>query len=97
MFWIYILECADGSFYTGHTDNLGVRITQHQQGTFVDCYTFQRRPLKLVYAQDFPSRHEAFQAERKVKNWSRAKKMALIKGNWHELSVSSKPRPKEIE
>ena len=91
MFWIYMLECVDGSFYTGHTDNLSVRIAQHEQGTFIDCYTFQRRPLKLVYSQEFPTRHQAFQAERKIKNWSRAKKIALIKGNWQELSAKAKP------
>jgi len=90
MFWVYILKCADGSFYTGHTDNLQLRIAQHEQGVFVDCFTYQRRPLKLVYTQDFPSRHEAFLAERRIKAWSRSKKIALINGDWQELSFHAR-------
>ena len=77
-FWMYILRCADGSYYTGHTDSLEQRLAQHDQGMFADCYTFSRRPLSLVYAQDFPTRDEAFRAEHQVKGWRREKKEALI-------------------
>lgn len=77
-FWIYILKCADGSYYTGHTDALEQRLTQHHQGAITDCYTLARRPLELVYSQDFPTRDEAFRAERQVKGWRRGKKEALI-------------------
>ena len=97
MFWVYILECADGSFYTGHTDNLQLRVAQHERGVFADCYTYQRRPLKLVFQQQFASRHEAFQAERQIKPWSRAKKIALIKQDWHELSIQARSKRRQVE
>ena len=54
MFWVYMLRCADHSFYIGHTDNLDVRVAQHIQGAFKTCYTYERRPVHLVYSQDFP-------------------------------------------
>ena len=90
MFCVYMLRCADRSFYTGHTDNLEIRLSQHEQGTFPDCYTFQRRPLQLVYVQEFSSRDEAFQMERRIKGWNRAKKTALIEGDWNEISRISR-------
>lgn len=77
-FWVYILRCADGSYYTGHSDALDVRLAQHDQGAFRDCYTYKRRPLELVYSQDFEVRDDAFRAERKIKGWRRVKKEALI-------------------
>ena len=90
MFWSYMLECADGTFYTGHTDNLQLRIAQHEQGAVIDCYTYDRSPVKLVYIASFPTRYEALQMERRIKGWSRAKKIALIKGDWNELSRLSR-------
>ena len=72
-FWVYILRCSDGSYYTGHTDNLEDRVNQHQVGSF-SGYTTTRRPVKLVFAQECPTRDEAFAAERQVKGWSRKKK-----------------------
>jgi predicted GIY-YIG superfamily endonuclease len=50
MFWVYMLRCADRSFYVGHTDNLDLRIAQHHRGAFRTCYTFVRRPVVLVYS-----------------------------------------------
>ena len=92
MFWTYMLQCADGSYYTGHTDNLQLRIAQHEQGTLISCYTYQRRPVKLVYAEGFPTRYEALQMERRIKGWNRAKKIALIKRDWRELSRISRQK-----
>ena len=92
-FWAYILRCADGSFYTGHTDNLDVRIGQHQTGGFCD-YTSHRLPVELAWAQDFSSRIEALEAERRVKRWSRAKKEGLIAGDWGVVSYFARP-PRE--
>jgi predicted GIY-YIG superfamily endonuclease len=86
MFWIYMLQCAEGSYYVGHTEDLEYRLGQHHAGTFVTCYTFQRRPLRLVFSQDFGTREEALEAERRIKGWSRAKKQALIAGNWGEIN-----------
>lgn len=80
-FFTYILQCADGSYYTGHTDNLEQRIAQHHDGTFPG-HTHDRRPVELVWVQEFPSRYEALEAERRIKGWSRAKKEALIRSDW---------------
>ena len=82
------MQCADGSYYTGKTQNLQLRVAQHQNGTF-EGYTSSRRPTKLVYSQEFPTYIEAIQAERQIKGWSRSKKEALIKGDFeliHELA-----------
>jgi tRNA(Arg) A34 adenosine deaminase TadA/predicted GIY-YIG superfamily endonuclease len=84
-FWMYILRCADGSYYTGHTDALEARLAQHRNGEIPDCHTFKRRPVDLVYSQDFESRDEAFRAEHQVKGWRREKKEALIAGQFDLL------------
>jgi predicted GIY-YIG superfamily endonuclease len=92
-FWAYILECSDGSYYTGHTDDLPRRIAEHMQGTIPGCYTFRRRPLILKWQQDFPGRAEALNAEQQIKGWSRRKKEALMRGDWQglvELSQTGK-------
>jgi len=88
-FYVYILECADGSYYTGHTDDLENRLAQHEQNTF-KCYTSSRLPVKLVFYDEFPSRDDAFTRERQIKGWSRRKKQALIKEDWSTLVLFSK-------
>ncbi|WP_445191016.1 TrmH family RNA methyltransferase [Sphingomonas sp. Tas61C01] len=88
-FWAYILRCADGSYYTGHTDDLERRIGQHQTGA-IPGYTHSRRPVELMWSQDFPSRLEALAAERQVKDWSRKKKEALFRGDWEAVSAAAK-------
>ncbi len=80
-FWAYILKCADGSYYVGHTDDLDNRLAQHHSGA-TGGYTSTRRPVELVWSQDFAQRIEALQAERQIKGWSRAKKEALVRGDW---------------
>jgi predicted GIY-YIG superfamily endonuclease len=89
--WLYILKCADGSYYTGSTNNLVLRMAQHQAGE-ESAYTRSRLPVELVYSQEFPSEHEAFLRERQVKGWSRAKKEALIRGDFEALIKLSKAR-----
>ncbi|MDP5103145.1 MAG: GIY-YIG nuclease family protein [Erythrobacter sp.] len=89
-FWCYILRCADGLYYTGHTDNLERRLAEHYHGGFSE-FTSKRRPVTLLWAQDFPSRHEALATELKVKKWSRAKKEALARSDWQALSHFAKP------
>jgi len=81
MFGLYILECADRTLYIGHTDNPDERLRQHEIGV-ADSYTSQRRRLKLPYVEEFESRYEALAMERKLKSWTRAKKLAYIEGNW---------------
>lgn len=84
IFWLYILRCADGSYYIGHTENLEKRFAEHNLGA-VSSYTRKRRPLTLVFAEQSSTREEALARERQLKGWSRAKKEALIKGNWTRL------------
>lgn len=91
-FWVYILRCADNSYYTGHTDYLEKRIGEHESGTIPSCYTFSRRPLELVFSQDCATREEALAAERQIKGWSRKKKEAMMRGDWAEVSRLAKPR-----
>ncbi|MBU4177712.1 MAG: GIY-YIG nuclease family protein [Desulfurivibrionaceae bacterium] len=85
MFWVYILRCADGSYYTGHTDNLDNRIGQHQVGEY-QGYTATRLPVELVWSQECPTREEALLAERQIKGWSRRKKEAMMCGDWGEVA-----------
>ncbi len=85
-FFVYLLRCNDGSYYAGHTDNLETRLAQHMQGV-PGSYTAPRRPVSLVWSESFHTRDDAFAAERRIKGWSRAKKEALIAGDWHKLSA----------
>jgi len=91
VFWAYMLHCRAGRFYTGHTDDLERRIAQHQSG-LMPGYTQGRHPLELVWSQEFPSRYEALSAERRIKGWSRAKKLALIRGDWDAISRLAKEK-----
>lgn len=86
VFWVYILRCSDGSYYTGHTDDLDQRMAQHEQGLITDCYTYSRRPVSLVFSQPCSTREEALAAERQIKGWSRQKKEAMMRGDWKEVS-----------
>ncbi|SCY18146.1 GIY-YIG nuclease family protein [Microvirga guangxiensis] len=84
--WFYILRCADGSYYTGtsRSGDLETRISQHNQGLF-GGYTATRRPVELVYSAHFENITDAIAYERQVKGWSRAKKEALISGDFDTL------------
>ena len=90
-FYAYLLRCSDGSYYAGHTDDIDYRLAQHQQGT-LGGYTAKRRPVELVWTDMFPSRDDAFAAERRIKGWSRAKKEALIAGDWALISQLARGR-----
>jgi predicted GIY-YIG superfamily endonuclease len=87
--WVYILRCADGSYYTGHTEYLERRIAQHQAGEGSD-WTKRRLPVELLFAQEMPDHDSAFLAERQIKGWSRAKKEALIAQQWDMLRLLAK-------
>ena len=88
-FYAYMLRCADGSYYVGHTDDLDARTAAHQTGLF-SGYTHKRRPVQLVWHQEFAERDQAFAAERQIKGWSRAKKEALIRGDWDAVQLLSR-------
>jgi tRNA/rRNA methyltransferase len=92
-FWTYILRLSNGIYYTGHTDDLDRRIAEHQSGA-IKGYTHDKRPVQFMWAEEFPTRAEALEAELRIKGWSRAKKEALIAGNWDRLSEAAIP-PKE--
>jgi putative endonuclease len=84
-FWVYILRCADDSYYTGHTDNLEKRLAEHQFGQY-SGYTSTRLPVTLVFSQEFSSREEVVVSEQQIKGWSRKKKEAMMRGDWSEVS-----------
>jgi putative endonuclease len=88
--YLYILRCADGSYYVGTTRaNLEQRVAEHQAGT-LRGYTTQRRPLRLVFHQHFARIEDAIAAERQVKGWRRMKKEALIRGDITDLPALSR-------
>ena len=74
---MYVLKCHDGSYYVGHTNNLRLRLDEHQSGVGAD-FTAARRPVKMVYAEEHPTSAHARRRELQLKRWSRAKKEALI-------------------
>jgi putative endonuclease len=88
-FWAYLLRCADGSYYAGHTDDIDRRISEHQLGHFPG-YTHKRRPVTLVWSDYFLNRDDAKASERQIKGWSRAKKEALIAGDYARISMLAK-------
>ena len=88
-FYVYILCCADGSYYVGHTDDLERRLAAHQSGE-ISGYTSSRRPVKLVFCDALSSREDAFLCERQIKGWSRRKKQALIRRDWDGLKRLSR-------
>jgi tRNA/rRNA methyltransferase len=92
-FLTYILRCADGTYYVGHTDNIDKRWAQHQLGE-LGGYISERRPLEFMWAEEMPTREEALPAGLRIKKWSRAKKEALIVQDWDRRSHFAKP-PKD--
>jgi predicted GIY-YIG superfamily endonuclease len=85
VFWAYLLRREDSSYYAGHTDDLPTRLGQHDAGRDSD-YTARRPPVALAWSREFPTRIEPLESERRIKRWSRAKKEALIAGDWAALS-----------
>jgi len=90
------LKCADGSYYTGSSTDLRRRLAEHQSG-FFKGYTSSRLPVQLVWSAEFPTEHDAFLCERQVKGWSRAKKEALIRGDFEEIRAIVKRERQERE
>jgi predicted GIY-YIG superfamily endonuclease len=86
--WVYILKCADASYYVGCTTEIDQRFGQHQDGT-LGGYTSSRRPVEMVWADEFPTIDQAITVERQLKGWSRAKKEALIRGEFDSLPALS--------
>ena len=88
-FYVYIVRCADGSYYTGITNSVVRRVAEHNEGLNPKSYVFRRRPVTLVYSAHFDYVWDAIAFEKQLKGWSRAKKEALIQDNeetLHELA-----------
>ncbi|MGG7510343.1 GIY-YIG nuclease family protein [Plantibacter sp. YIM 135249] len=89
--FVYILRCADASYYTGSTVDLERRMTQHQSGEGAN-YTADRLPVVLVWAAQLDRIDEAFALEKRIQGWSRAKKTALIEGRLDDLPGLSRSK-----
>ena len=98
---VYILECSDGSYYTGSTADLDKRLWEHEQGVMPSSYTYGRRPVKLMWTSEVAQRYsEALRWECQIKGWSRAKKQALIRGDFdaiHEIVKVERKRREEVK
>ena len=93
--YVYILHCSDGRYYVGSTrSSLEKRVAEHNEGTY-GGYTKNRRPVNLVYSETFENVVDAIAMERRLKGWSRAKKEALIKGDFEEIKRLSRRRSKK--
>ena len=89
-YFVYMLRCADGSYYTGMTNDVEHRFHQHQSGIDPTCYTFSRRPLSLAYVCHFSNVLDAITHEKRLKGWGRKKKQALIMGALEKLPLLAK-------
>ena len=89
-YYVYIVECSDGSYYIGITNDLDRRMWEHNTGYDPKCYTYNRRPVELKYFEHYTDIDQAISREKQLKGWSRKKKEALIRENWDELKRLSK-------
>jgi len=95
-FWVYLVRCSDGAYYVGshRGEDVAVRVEEHNAGLDTKAYTFTRRPVELVWADEFQLALDMIAFERRLKGWSRAKKEALTRGDWSEVSrLAKSPRP----
>ena len=90
-YFVYILKCSDGSYYTGVTNDLNRRLFEHQNG-IIKGYTSNRLPVELVYSASFNNISDAIRFEKQIKGWSRRKKEALIAGDFNLLKKLSKKK-----
>ncbi len=93
-YYVYIVQCSDGTYYTGVTNNLERRLWEHNNDKNGLSYTFKRRPVILRYARRFQNIEYAISFEKQVKVWSRKKKEALFKEDWEEIKKLAKPGSK---
>jgi putative endonuclease len=84
-YYVYLLQCSDDSIYTGMTNSMDRRLEEHRIGLNPDCYTFRKRPLKLIFHQEFIQFNQAEYYEKKIKKWSRSKKLALANEDFELL------------
>lgn len=89
-YYVYIVRCNDGSYYTGVTNDIERRINEHNNDDSGISYTSTRRPVELVFFEEFNDIMQAIELEKQIKGWSRKKKEAFISQNWDELRILSK-------
>ncbi len=88
--WVYILLCSDGSYYTGVSTQIETRLNQHHDGKI--GYTARRKPVELLWSQEFAHVDDAYAAEKQIKGWTRAKKEALMRGDWDTVRLLARNR-----
>jgi putative endonuclease len=88
---MYMLECCDGTFYTGSTKDLERRLLEHSSGNGAN-YTAKRLPVRLIYAEEFERVDDAFYREKQIQNWSHEKKLALIAGDFETVREKGKKK-----
>lgn len=91
-YYVYLLRCSDNLLYTGVTNNLERRFEEHNKGLNKSCFTYDRRPVELIFNQEFNQIEQAIYFEKKIKKWSSKKKWALAKGNYDMLEILSECR-----
>jgi putative endonuclease len=87
--YVYILECSDKSFYTGLTNNPEKRLEQHNLAINRRSYTASRLPVRMIYCERFADFELAIKWEKRIKDWNRRKKIALINENWGQLKIAA--------
>jgi putative endonuclease len=91
-FYVYILKCADNTFYTGLTSDIDRRFHEHLDGKYKESYTYNRRPLSLEFFAEFTTVQQAITVEKQIKSWSQKKKAALINGDYESLPNLAKKK-----
>lgn len=92
LYFVYILKCSDGLTYTGITDDVERRLSEHQDGWNKTSFTYHRRPVQLIFQQEFRDVLQAIYFEKKIKKWSAKKKFALATGDLNLLQILSECR-----
>src|SRR3989344_7079668 len=82
---VYLIKCSDGTYYTGVTNDVDRRFYEHNEGIDKRSYTFKRRPLTLVYVEEYTDIEQAIEREKQIKKWSQEKKEALVQKNFDKL------------
>jgi putative endonuclease len=91
-YYVYILKCADDSYYVGITNNLDKRLMEHQSGMNMECCTYRRRPLEIKFYEVFNDVLQAIYFEKKLKKWTRTKKESLSNGDFDMIQILSESR-----
>ena len=92
VYFVYILKCNDGTYYTGVTNNVERRFLEHKSGEDSNSYTYKRRPVELVFFSEISNIEYAIEKEKQIKKWSKNKKEALINGDFELLPNLAKKK-----